>query len=483
MIRPQPAKSATNPLLVLALGAALSACGGGAPAEGGMAPTLSQVDPAHVPQSGAKVVLRGSHFASGARVLFGAGAAPVDAEWLSDAELAAVAVPHAPGVVDVTVVNPDGQRGTLAGALQFDADPPPPPAAVPPSIASIAPASGPDAGETTVTIAGSGFASPVASFGGAAAALVAATPTSLTVVTPPHAAAAVDVVVTNADGLSATLAAAFTYVRAGLLPPPSVSGIAPSSGPTGGNTVVTVSGSGFVMGSTVLIGGTAAIVGAVTATGITATTPGGPAGPADVTVTNPDRQSATLPGGFTYLAPPPVVTATNVRGSPQAGGGLLLFAGTGLQNTVSVSFGGAPATGLTYDPQTGTLLVTIPPSPLGPTADVFVDLVLTNADGQSATWPGFHYGNPPSPSGFTPAGGLSGTAVVISGADFSADATGPRAGLQVSFGGALAVIDQKSPTQITVTAPKLNAGVYPVIVTNFDGQYAIAPGIFSVTGP
>jgi hypothetical protein len=361
--------------------------------------------------------------------------------------------------------------------------PPPPPAAAPPTIASISPSIGLDAGGTAVTITGSGFASPAASFGGAAAEVVAASPTSLTVATPPHLAAVVDVVVTNADGQSSSLASAFAYVHPGLLPPPSVSGVAPASGPTSGNTLVTVTGSGFVTGSTVLIGGTAAIAGAITATRITVTTPGGPAGPADVTVTNPDRQSATLPGGFTYVAPPPVVTATNVRGSPQAGGGLLLFAGSGLASTVSVSFGGAAATGLTHDPRTGTLLVTIPPSPSGPTADVFVDLVLTSADGQTATWPGFHYGNTPRPTSFTPASGATGTAVVISGADFSADATGPRAGMEVSFGGALATIDQKSSAQITVTAPKLNAGVYPVIVVNFDGQYAVAPGTFSVTVP
>ena len=45
----------------------------------------------------------------------------------------------------------------------------------------------------------------------------------------------------------------------------------------------------------------------------------GAAGPVDVTVVNFDRQASTLAGGFTYVAPPPVVTAINVRGSPQAG--------------------------------------------------------------------------------------------------------------------------------------------------------------------
>ncbi|HEY6100766.1 MAG TPA: IPT/TIG domain-containing protein [Anaeromyxobacter sp.] len=148
-----------------------------------------------------------------------------------------------------------------------------------------------------------------------------------------------------------------------------------------------------------------------------------------------------------------------------------------------MTFGGAAATGLTHDPASGGLIVTIPPSPLGPTADGFVDIVVTNLDGQSAASPGFHYGNRPGASSFTPTLGPNGSTVVIGGADFSADTTGARAGLQVSFGGTLATLTQRSPTQITVTVPKLNPGAYPVVVTNFDGQYSVAPGAFTVPGP
>jgi hypothetical protein len=203
----------------------------------------------------------------------------------------------------------------------------------------------------------------------------------------------------------------------------------------------------------------------------------------DVTVVNPDRQTATRAGGFTYVAPPPVVTAINVRGSPQAGGGLLLFVGSGLQNTVSVTFGGVPATGLTFDPLRGALTVTVPASPFGPTADVFVDLVLTNLDGQSTTFRNFHYGNPPVPTSFTPITGRRGDPLTITGTDFTADATGLRAGLQVSFGGTFATIISKTATQIVVAIPKLNPGTYPVIVINFDSQFGIAPGVFTAPGP
>jgi hypothetical protein len=294
----------------------------------------------------------------------------------------------------------------------------------------------------------------------------------------------VDVTVTNQDGQSATQAGGFTYLVTPVVPPPVVTSVSPATGSSGGNTLVTITGTGFSTGSTVAFGGLAGVNPAViSATTITVLTPGGPAGPVDVTVTNFDRQAATLAGGFTYVAPPPVVTAINVRGSPQAGGGLLVFAGSGLANTVSVTFGGALATGLTFDPVRGTLTVTIPASPFGPAADVFVDLVLTNLDGQSTTRPGFHYGNPPQALSFTPTTGQKGDTVVITGIDFTADASGSRAGLQVQFGGTSAFITAKSPTEVTVTVPKLNPGSYTVLVVNFDSQFSIAPGTFFVPGP
>ena len=86
---------------------------------------------------------------------------------------------------------------------------------------------------------------------------------------------------------------------------PTVSSILPTFGPTAGNTPVTITGTGFVSGATVSIGGNAATgVTFGSATSITATTPTGMAGHKNVVVTNPDAQSGTLTGGFTYVAVP-----------------------------------------------------------------------------------------------------------------------------------------------------------------------------------
>ncbi len=81
---------------------------------------------------------------------------------------------------------------------------------------------------------------------------------------------------------------------------PSVSSIAPKSGPSAGGTAVTIGGANFVTGATAKIGG-------VTATGVTvtdsahiaATVPALTAGKLDdVTVTNPSLLSGTLPKGW-----------------------------------------------------------------------------------------------------------------------------------------------------------------------------------------
>lgn len=92
-------------------------------------------------------------------------------------------------------------------------------------------------------------------------------------------------------------------------PPPTVTSVAPSSGLETGGTSVTINGSGFVTGATVKFDGVAATsVVFVGATQLTAVTPAGYIGPADVLVTNPDTQTGTLTAGFTYLATPPVYT-------------------------------------------------------------------------------------------------------------------------------------------------------------------------------
>ncbi len=83
-----------------------------------------------------------------------------------------------------------------------------------------------------------------------------------------------------------------------------VTSISPVSGEVAGGTTVTIKGNGFVTGATVAIGGVAAtgvVVGG--ATSLTAVTGAHATGLADVTVTIPGPQSATLAQGFFFVPP------------------------------------------------------------------------------------------------------------------------------------------------------------------------------------
>ena len=74
-----------------------------------------------------------------------------------------------------------------------------------------------------------------------------------------------------------------------------------NSGTANGGTAVTITGTGFLAGATVKLGGTAATgVTVVSSTSITATTPAHAAGAVSVVVTNTDAQSGTLTNGYTY---------------------------------------------------------------------------------------------------------------------------------------------------------------------------------------
>jgi len=85
--------------------------------------------------------------------------------------------------------------------------------AAPPTLTSIDPDTGSVDGGDSVTITGTDFVDgATVTFGGSSAtSVVVVSDTSITCVTPAHAAAAVDVVVTNPDAQSDTLASGFTY--------------------------------------------------------------------------------------------------------------------------------------------------------------------------------------------------------------------------------------------------------------------------------
>lgn len=180
----------------------------------------------------------------------------------------------------------------------------------PPTITSITPGSGPPAGGTSMTITGTNFATGVVVniCGVPATYSMFVHAGAVTALTAPHAEGACTVEVVNTDGQRASRAAGFTYTAT---PPPApvnptLTAIAPVSGPPIGGTLITLTGTNFETGVSVTLGGTPALdVTRVSATTLTALTPSGAPGARAVTVINPSGRTATLSAAFTYIEPNP----------------------------------------------------------------------------------------------------------------------------------------------------------------------------------
>jgi hypothetical protein len=222
-----------------------------------------------------------------------------------------------------------------------------------PTLTGMSPISGTTSGGTAVTITGTGFlAGATVSLGGTAATgVTVVNATLITATTAAHAAATVDVVVTNPDTQSGSLTEGFTYTS-GSNSLPTVTAISPSSGPIGGGTAVSITGTGFQAGATVNLGETPATgVTVVSATSITAITPPHAAGAVDVVVTHLEEQSGTLPNGYTYgsgtsglgLVVPSGDSSSATVVAGQSASYTLSIGGAGMSGTASLSCTGAPA--------------------------------------------------------------------------------------------------------------------------------------------
>ncbi|MCA1667275.1 MAG: IPT/TIG domain-containing protein [Thermomicrobia bacterium] len=192
---------------------------------------------------------------------------------------------------------------------------------------------------------------------------------------------------------SHTVLAAYTSVM------PSVSAIAPTSGPMAGGATITLSGANFDPLATVTFGGIVATDIAVSADEkvLTAVSPSHAAGMVDVVVTNPGNRSFSVHNGFTYV-PPPVITTIAPQSGGITGGTILTITGTDFQAGATVTLGGAAATNVVVNASGATMTLLTPRHAAG-----VVDVVVTNPDGQGVILPSsYTYGiviplSPPKP--------------------------------------------------------------------------------------
>ncbi len=174
-------------------------------------PQLTSVSPASGSTTGGTTInISGDNFLKGATARLG-GAIASSTTVLNSSSISALTPSHAPGVVDVSVTNPDGQTALLVGAYTY---------LPPPQLTSIAPVSGFTTGGTTINISGMNFQTgATVRFGNVAAtSTTVVNSNSINAVTPSHGLGIVDVSVANPDSQTNTLANAYRYV----FPPPTI---------------------------------------------------------------------------------------------------------------------------------------------------------------------------------------------------------------------------------------------------------------------
>ncbi len=329
-----------------------------------------------------------------------------------------------------------------------------------PTLTDVSPVSGPVAGGTTITITGTNLSGALVQVGGVNALVTATSATSITARTPAGTAGAKNVLITTAGG-SVTGTGAFTYVAL-----PTITAVSPPSGPLGGGTTITITGTNL-SGASVKVDGVAATGVVASATSVTATTPARTAGAKTVAVTTAGG-SASKPAAFTYVAAPTVTSVTPSSG-PAAGGTSIVIAGTNLLGS-TVTVGGSPATSVVA---TATSISARTPAGSAGAKDV----VVTAPGGSVTKANGFTFIPAPTISSVSPGSGplAGGTTITITGTGLS--------GATVKVGGVAAVVSATSATSVTAKTPAGSAGAKDVLVTAAGGTATSAGAFTYVAAP
>ena len=249
------------------------------------------------------VTITGANLDAASAVDF--GTVPVDPGFVVADSSTAIEVDdpaHSVGPVEVTVTTPGGTSiGSVFTYVELT---------ITSSATGITPTAGSTSGGTMVTVKGTGFTSTATvAFGTTSATTVIVTKTgdALVAKSPAHAAGPVKISVTSPGG-TAVSTQTFTYLSS-ILPAPMISGLTPTTGPTRGDTLVSLTGANLTGASEVTFGATpgSTVIVASTGKSLTARTPAHPAGTLDVSVTTPGGTTSSV-GAYTYVVPPNNVT-------------------------------------------------------------------------------------------------------------------------------------------------------------------------------
>ncbi len=311
-------------------------------------PKVTSVNPKAVNASGGgPIKIKGEHLKGTSAVSFGGSLGSISS--VPETEITAEAPAHTPGSADVVVTTGGGESATgSADRIAFVAGP---------AIDKIEPTEGPEAGSTHVKIFGEFLESGSVSFGGSSAKILKESATELEVEAPPHAAGSVEVEFDGPAGEAAGGPAnRFTYEAT---PTPTVTAVSPNEGPTGGATMVKISGTNFTSASEVKFGPNAATsVEFKNAGELIAKSPSG-SGSVDVRVKTAGGTSATSSADEFFYRATPTVTGITPNEGPTGGATTVKISGTNFTRASEVKFGPNAATSVEFK-NSGELLAKEP---------------------------------------------------------------------------------------------------------------------------
>jgi len=250
---------------------------------------------------------------------------------------------------------------------------------------------------------------------------------------------------------------------------PTIVGLTPSAGPSGGGTPVTITGTNLASTSVVDFCGVSTTTFTATDTTVVATSPPRPNGPCFVNVSAAGGSAGVT---FTYTGGP-TITSISPTGGPLTAGTTFTITGTNLGATTSVSFCGSAATSLMITSTTVTGQA--PAGTAGPCT-----VVLTTPGGTAVV--NYAYGSTATVTTISP---LSGP--VTGGTGFTITGTNLGGTTMVDFCGAAATSVSATPTTVTGITPARPAGACTVTVFAPGGTvtttftYGTAPVVTTIT--
>lgn len=262
--------------------------------DAGGIPRIDAVEPrSGRPDGGTVVRITGKNFRDSTVVKF--AGIPAMRNRISDDAIIAVTPPHDSGAVDVEVQTRDHSNRLRRGfTYEWES----------PRIVRVDPETGPLRGGIRARLIGQHFQDGARIvWDGKVVESRWESPESLSITVPSGRPGTIDMEITNPDGKGSTLTDAFTYRGT-----PNISNITPATGISAGGYTVTVTGSDFESGSSVIFGSLYGQTTFLHPQALAAVVPPAASGYVDVSVTTPDGQVSTLPGAFLYNDPPQVLS-------------------------------------------------------------------------------------------------------------------------------------------------------------------------------